>query len=243
MNLLPMTKSTREIKLGAETLPYELIFSKRKSIGITVYPDGRVIVRAPSNTPMPRIEEVIQERSAWILKHRKRFAVRPPTQPHQYVSGEIFRYLGREYCLQIERAERERVILGGENLIVQTPTPTDPRQIAKLIHRWYTRQAQRVFAERLEACFAHVKSWNVAYPQLSIRRMKTRWGSCTSKGKVTLNLKLIQAHVELIDYVICHELCHLREMNHSKRYYALLDSIFPSWKAHKKRLNEYGFTD
>lgn len=234
----------RQLALGANGLiDYELIFSKRKTIGISVYPDTRVVVRASQHTPIARVEEVLRERAAWILKHRSRFAAQPraDVQPRRYVSGEMFRYLGKDYTLCVEQAAKERVILAPDNLIVQTPSPNDPRCVEALLDKWYTKQAKRVFAERLEVCFTVIKTWNVAYPKLALRRMKTRWGSCTSKGKVTLNIRLIQAPVVLIDYVICHELCHLREMNHSKAFYALMSAIRPGWKDEKRRLNAYDF--
>jgi predicted metal-dependent hydrolase len=234
----------RQFKLTNDILEYELIYSRRKTIGIMVYPDARVVVRAPAKTPIDRIEAVLSERAAWIQKHRRRFTASPraAVTPHRYVSGEVFRYLGGEYTLHIEKAERERVVLTDGALIVRTPTPDDPRQIEKLVVNWYTRQARRVFEERLNACFEHIRTWNVAYPQLGLRRMKSRWGSCSSRGKVTLNIRLVQAPVDLIDYVIYHELCHLREMNHSKAFYALQSSLVPNWRDQKRRLNEYPFT-
>lgn len=91
----------------------------------------------------------------------------------------------------------------------------------------------------MRACFPRVAHLDIALPPLTIRRMKTRWGSCSRDGKIILNLRLIQAPIPYIDYVIVHELCHLKEHNHSKRYYALLDTTMPDWRDWRQRLNGY----
>ncbi len=82
---------------------------------------------------------------------------------------------------------------------------------------------------------------DLPYPTLTIRHMKTRWGSCSRHGRILINLRLIQAPLELIDYVIVHEVCHLKEHNHSKRYYLLLDTAMPDWRERRERLNAYEF--
>jgi hypothetical protein len=250
--LLPKSPSKASARAQAAVeVEYELVYSARKSIGINIYPDTRVVVRAPHATDLARVEDILHARADWILRHRQRFANRTQSQSTtpRYVNGETVRYLGKVYRLQIEQAARARVMLqeaasaGGEGvLIVQTATPDQPRQVEKLVKSWYARQAERVFAERLSICFEAIRSWKVAYPELAMRQMRSRWGSCTSKGKVTLNLRLIQAPLELIDYVIYHELCHLREMNHSPAFYTLMVALCPRWKSLKKQLNTYPFS-
>jgi predicted SprT family Zn-dependent metalloprotease len=120
-------------------------------------------------------------------------------------------------------------VAAGE-LIVETG---DPTRAERLIADWYQRQAAQIFSQRLTVCFERVRAWGVAYPTLRVRRMKTRWGSCTGHGAITLNSRLVELPVDLIDYVILHELCHLREMNHGPRFYALLEGVCPTWKAQR----------
>jgi predicted metal-dependent hydrolase len=160
---------------------------------------------------------------------------------HRYVTGELFRYLGRQYQLNVIEDRIERVTLCGEQIIIGLPNVDDPRHIQKLLTRWYRAQAKQVFAERLMACFPSVVHLGVAMPPLTIRTMKTRWGSCSSKGRIALNLKLIQAPSELIDYVVLHELCHLKELNHSRRFWALMTQVLPGWKQKREQLNDYEF--
>ncbi len=233
-------KQIRRLQSGTATIDYELIFSKRKTLGIHVYPDARVIVRAPLGSNLRFIEEHLHQRAAWIIKHQQRFRQTPPpaTDEPQYVSGATVRYLGERYPLRIETSPRQRVQLGGGEIVVSLRDATDPERIAALLNRWLRVQAERVFAERLTACFPHVAAWGVAYPPLKIRDMKTRWGSCSSKGNVSLNLRLIHQPIELIDYVVLHELCHLKELNHSPRFWKLMDRVLPDWRDRRKRLNQ-----
>ena len=233
-------KQLRRLQSGSATIDYELIFSRRKTLGIHVYPDTRVIVRAPLNTDLRFIEEHLHTRAAWILKHQQQFRQTPPSPPvePQSVTGATVRYLGEGYTLRIETSQRQRVQLGGGEIIVSVRDATDTDHVAALLNRWLRVQAERVFAERLTACFPRVAAWGIAFPPLKIRDMKTRWGSCSSKGNVSLNLRLIHQPVELIDYVVLHELCHLKELNHSPRFWKLMDRVLPDWRDRRKRLNQ-----
>jgi predicted metal-dependent hydrolase len=114
-----------------------------------------------------------------------------------------------------------------------------PSVVQKLLEAWYRAEAKRIFSSRMAACFPRLAHLQVAYPTLSVRRMKARWGSCSSTGNIILNLKLIHLPLECIDYVIVHELCHLKEHNHSKRYYRLLEQILPDWRERRAALNAF----
>ena len=129
------------------------------------------------------------------------------------------------------------VRLGGTILTVTLPGPADPATTRAALDGWFAEAARRIFAARLAICFRRVARLGVAYPTLTIRAMSTRWGSCRRVGAITLNLRLIQAPQSCIDYVILHELCHLKEHNHSKEYYALLDRILPDWRDRRRKLN------
>jgi hypothetical protein len=105
-----------------------------------------------------------------------------------------------------------------------------------LIERWYHRRAKSVFSELFAEACRHMQPLGIGQPPLKIRLMRSRWGSCSSKGNITLNPKLIQVPEPLLRYVILHELCHLIEFNHSPRFWALMDQVMPGWKAHRKAL-------
>jgi predicted metal-dependent hydrolase len=131
----------------------------------------------------------------------------------------------------------QRVVLSRGYLTVFVKQAENKTRVAALIEQWYRTQAERVFAERLEACLARVESLGIGRPELRIRAMKTRWGSCTAKGCILLNPKLIQMPKDLIDYVVLHELCHLKELNHSSAFYALLGRVLPDWLERRQKLN------
>lgn len=230
---------TQSIAYGTTTIQYELIYAKRKTLAIHVYPDGVVEVKAPLDTPLAQIERIVLKRAAWIVRQQRQFQTYavPNPLPRRYVSGESYRYLGRQYRLKVVEDLVERVQLSRGFLTVYVKQAGHKARIADLLEQWYRTQAERIFAERLEVCLARVQSLGIPRPELSVRVMKTRWGSCTSKGKISLNPKLAQMPKDLIDYVVLHELCHLKELNHSAVFYALLDRVLPEWRERRQRLN------
>jgi hypothetical protein len=233
-----------QVQFGEQTIRYAVTYAKRKTLGITVHPDASVEVRAPAGTNPATVADVVHRRAAWILRQQRTFTHYPPAQsPRCYVSGESHRYLGRQYRLKVQELQAdepsiERVKLSSGFLLVWTANPYDTGQVRALVEGWYRRQAERVFGERLDSLLPRFQHLAVQRPKLNIRHMRARWGSCGANGTVTLNLKLVQVSKPLIDYVIVHELCHLVEHNHSKRYYALLDRMLPDWRTRRQQLND-----
>lgn len=228
---------------GTVQIEYEVIFSARKTIAISVFPDGAVIVKAPSVAQQPEIEHYVSRRAAWIQKQRRHFSAlnRPHAPRREYVSGEAYRFLGRQYRLKVRESPVERVSRSRTLIIVESRTPEDGQAVGAQLENWFEAQARRVFYERLDECYRRVAHWKVDKPRLSVRPMKLRWGSLTAKGTLTLHSTLIQAPTEIIDYVILHELCHLREMNHGAAFYSLLSQVLPNWRELRRRLNTYDF--
>lgn len=233
-----------QVQFGEQAIPYVITYVKRKTLGITVHPDLTVEVRAPKDTDPVAVADAVRRRAPWILRQQREFETYLPKQPpRSYVSGETHRYLGRQYRLKVLELTGadpaiERVKLSGGFLYVWTVNPYDTEKVQTLVDGWYRRQAERVFGERLEALFPRFQHLPIHPPKVTIRRMKARWGSCGANGLVTLNLKLIQVGKPLIDYVVVHELCHLVEHSHSKRFYALLDRMLPDWRSRRQKLNE-----
>jgi predicted metal-dependent hydrolase len=228
------------VQYGTTQIEYELTFSERKTLAIHVYPDGSVVVDAPVGSTLAAVEAKVLKRSGWILRQRRQFEIyaQPNPLPRQYVSGESYRYLGRQYRLKVIGDTVERVQLSRGYLSLSIGDTSDTNRIQKLITDWYRQQAQRIFAERLKVCFPRVAAMGIQYPKMTIRRMKSRWGSCTAGGAILLNPILIQVPKDLIDYVVIHELCHLKEHNHSPSFYKLLERVLPDWQEQRKRLNQ-----
>ena len=229
---------TRTTICGTAAITYDLAFTKRKTLGIIVTSDSQVNVRAPIGTSLEEIDRIVQKRAAWITRKQREFESYPPKlPPRQYLSGEKHYYLGKQYPLNVIVGTPSSVELTRGRLLI-TIRDDDPARVKHQLTEWYREQARRVFTERLEACYPKIQPYSVPYPDIKIRLMRKRWGSCTAAGRINLNLRLIQAPIPYIDYVIVHELCHLKEHNHSRAYYTLLDCLLPNWRELREGLNQ-----
>jgi len=214
--------------------------SDRKTLAIHVYPDGQVMVDAPMTASHAAIAAKVKKKAPWIFKQQLQFAAYPPALPQRrYVSGETHRYLGRQYRLQINQGLVDQVKLVHGRLLIETPTPNNPEKVRTLLQDWYRLRAKAIFAERYALCVKQVAKLEIQHQQgFQLRFMSNRWGSCTAQGNIILNPELIAAPKDCIDYVITHELCHLRERNHSQAFYKLLSVVMKDWELRRKRLNE-----
>lgn len=237
---------THTVQFGTTPIFYDVLFSDRKTLSVHIDPDSSIVVDVPHGTAYHAIEDFVLRQGAWILRHLRELQQYPHPSavlPRRYVSGESYRYLGRQYRLKVVQDSVERVVLSRGWITVGLADTHDPSRVRALLSAWYRRHAERVFAERLDACYLKVTPLGIARPRLSIRAMKRRWGSCSPAGTLTLNLKLIQAPRNLIDYVIIHELCHLKELNHSRRFWRLLRQVLPDWERLREALNQYQFSN
>ena len=235
----PPEPERHAVDYGRQTILFALRLAERKTLGISVHPDGSVHVAAPYQLPLDKIKAVVRKRGQWIMKHKRRLAsLPPPLPPRQYQSGESFRYLGRQHRLKIEKAETANVKLLQGRLWVFTPEPDKRCKTQSLIQDWYRNRARSVFTERLEKCTAQAARYGIPAPKAwRLMRMSKRWGSCSKDGRIILNPDLVAAPKDCIDYVIAHELCHLRIHNHSKAYFELLGRVMPDWEDRRRRLN------
>jgi predicted metal-dependent hydrolase len=234
-----VSSATHQLQYGETLIEYHLSYQERKTLGISVLPDLCVEVKAPLEATFEDVEARVRQRASWILRQQRELERYLPRIPErQYVSGETHRYLGRQYRLKVVEAEREWVKLNRGYLHVSTANKRDTERVRELLEEWYCRQARRVFHERLDAVYPRVQRLDIPYPELVIRRLQARWGSCSPNGAITLNVTLIQTPKSCIDYVILHELCHLKENNHSRAFYQLLDYVLPDWESRRTKLNE-----
>ena len=215
---------------------YELFYTDRKTLGIKVYPDTSVKIFAPLNTNLSVIEQHLKAKRKWIEKQQRAFETYlPKTPPRQYIGGESFLYLGKQYMLKIEPSTAEEVKLYQGRLVVKTLN-SDATHIKKLLQQWYIVRATILFNKLFEEQFCLFKRFTLEKPILQIKKMEKRWGSCTPQQKIILNPELIKAPIVCINYVILHELCHLVHHNHSKSFYRLLENFMPDWQKYKQLL-------
>jgi len=220
-------------------VPVVVQFRERKRLSISVHPDGVVTALAPAHRNIEDVKAHLRRRQSWITKQRRHFErYQPLPDEKRYVAGETHLYLGRQYRLRLYEAETTSVKLVGRFFHVSVPEKADTRSIASAMDRWYRLHAEPIFHDRLEHCLDAAASLRALPIQLRIRPMKCRWGSCSSAGTITLNTDLVKAPLHCIEYVIMHELCHLRVHNHGPAFYRLLGRVMPDWKQRKERLEE-----
>ncbi|MGE4296472.1 MAG: M48 family metallopeptidase [Desulfovibrionaceae bacterium] len=228
------------IQFGLSAISFEVLRANRKTLAIHVFPDGEVVVIAPSGAPQAAIEATVRKRAPWIIKQRRVFASYPPEIPaRQYASGETFRYLGRQYRIRIVRATARSAKLKGAYLTLSILEADQDDVAKKLMNDWLRSKAKRIFSDLLAQCAHEAASIGVAAtPPLRLLSMKKRWGSCTNEGIVILNPELVAAPKDCIEYLIFHELCHLRVRNHTPTFYRLLHRLAPEWKMLRLKLNQ-----
>ena len=202
--------------------------------------DDGLRVTAPKWVTLTDIDASIREKQRWILnkltEQRERCARR--LQPAmQWRDGASLPYLGDTLTLRIVAAQRNGVALESDSkeLVVSLPTAASEQQLKDRVQGWLQQEAKRIFHERLPL---YAEKLGVTYRSCALSSATTQWGSCTANGRIRLNWKLIHFSLPLIDYVIAHELSHLREMNHSPQFWATVQSIFPDFEAAKKALRQ-----
>jgi predicted metal-dependent hydrolase len=222
------------IQFGSKQIDFQIEYSDRKTLGITVTPDMDVLVKAPNDSTISKIEEKLKKKAPWIIKQQSFFlAYHPKTTERKYISGETHLYLGRQYLLKIEETEKESVKLKGKFIEVKT---YDKTRVKQLVNNWYLEHARSKFHASALPLIEKFKKYKVEPSSIVLREMPTRWGSCTPKGKIILNPELIKAPKGCIEYVIVHELCHLIHHDHTQKFMDLQTKEMKDWEKWKTKL-------
>ncbi|MGN6390474.1 MAG: M48 family metallopeptidase [Burkholderiaceae bacterium] len=228
----------RRIQLGAHLLEYRLCRSKRRSIGFLIDEDG-LRITAPKWVTLAEIDQAIREKERWIvakLTERRERSARRLRPEMQWCDGGTLPYLGADIVLRI-RTDAAPVAFdeATRELIVSLPPQAGEQQLKDRVQGWLQAEAKRIFGERLPD---YAEKLGVSYRAFTLSSAATQWGSCTADGRIRLNWRLVHFALPLIDYVIAHELAHLREMNHSPRFWATVQSIFPEFQAARQALRD-----
>ena len=221
------------IDLGEGPVAYRLRRSHRRSIGLTIDQHG-LRVAAPLRAPLYEIEGLIRKHAAWVQGKLAEWRERPAQAALALQDGALIEVLGLPR--QIRRIDASRVLasLNGTQILLQLPAemPAGP-----LLEKLLREQARQFFHERLAY---YAPALGVAPPPLRLSSARTRWGSCSRHGGISLNWRLILMPPPVVDYVVCHELAHLREMNHSPRFWSVVEQLYPDWRAQRLALRELG---
>lgn len=218
--------------------PCRLKRSNRTTLAISVHPDGSVELVAPEKATMDDVASKVKRRAKWVAKQRQSFTemngARPPLK---FRSGATHRYLGRQYRLKIRKGAEDCVKLRGGFFHIGTRDKTE-EHVQCLLAAWMRGHAQEQFEKRLDRWQTWCVNQGLAEPHLHLRCMPKRWGSSHRDGRIFLNPQLVRAPSPCIDYVIAHEVCHLKHPSHDKAFYRLLSEQMPNWQAVKLKLEQ-----
>jgi len=231
-----MNAQSGTVHYGGEPIHFDVCYVERRTMEIAVHPDRKVVVKAPVGTAWADIETRVKKRVRWICRQISHFhQFEPRTPPRSYISGETHLYLGRHYRLKVVRGEKDDVKLMHGRVVVTTRNAASSEGIKALLEKWYRAKAWEKMPTIFDSVMTRFMRHGHDCPKLQIRKMKTRWGSLSKKGALTLNLSLIRVPKECIEYVITHELCHLMFHDHSAGFHKLLEQMMPEWEKRKRR--------
>lgn len=225
---------------GTQQIEFEVVYRKRKTLAIEIEAPDRITAIVPIGLDDAGILELVKSKSKWIVS--KLFEIREieHQQSHkQYVNGESFPYLGRNYSLDIHLMPAgsfpEAKLYRGK-LVVVTPT-RDETVIRKALENWYRDKAREKIEERLAYYLVY---FDTAPKRLVIKNQQKRWGSCTKNKELLFNWKCVMCPSPILDYIVVHEMCHLVHMNHSEAYWELLKKVLPDYEKRKEWLRNNG---
>jgi hypothetical protein len=235
-----------KIKLGNQLINYEIIRSNRKTMGIIIDNERNLIVRSPKNTAEAKIKEVLKKKTSWILSKLKEMdKIKPAPKEKEFMTGEKLPYLGRRYRLVVNSAEisKVEVKLYQGKFIIYYPIEFKEKKkklrdrIRDALIEWYREHAKEKINDRVDK---YKVKLDVEPNNVAVKKQKKRWGSCSSKGNLNFNWKLIMAPMSIVDYLVVHELTHLIHDNHSREFWTTVASIIPNFKEKKNWLKVNG---
>lgn len=215
----------RYIQLGSEIVGYRFRRARRRSIGIMIDDDG-LRVAAPNHAPIAEVEAFLREKARWVLEKLSEWRAAPKPPVVDWSDGSTLALLGAPVTIALVPGERGIRLENGRLAIGLVPRP-EPAALRKRAIAWIKEQARAQLGERLTLYAARL---GVPTPRLSLSSARTQWGLCREDGHVRLNWRLIHLPLHLVDYVVAHELAHLREMNHSARFWAVVGGLYPDYK-------------
>jgi predicted metal-dependent hydrolase len=226
------------VAFGQKTIRFSLEQKPRKALRISVMPDMSVGVSAPHTFSIEKVLRKVQRRASWIVRQINYFkSYMPKEPPRQFISGETHYYYGRQYRLKVMLAKKQDVKLKGKYIFVYSLRTDSRPRTKRLVYEWYRARAQQMFAVITERCHERLEKYGIKLPAIDVKSMKSRWGSCVhTKGRIGLNTELIKAPSHCIEYVIMHEMCHLKYPNHTRQFYNFLSLVMPDWEKRKARL-------
>ena len=229
-----------ELMYGTTNIAFDVVFNNRKTMEIAVEPPNKITVTAPIGTKDEEILKKVESKGSWIIQKIYSFKHMQYRQiQREYVNGESFMYLGRNYSLQIEvdlNIKKSEVKLYRGKFIVKASDKYEDN-IKKAMEQWYRNKSHELIGNRIKY---YSRFFNKKPTAIKIKEQKKRWGSCTSKNELLFNWRGIMAKSNALDYIIVHEICHMYHKDHSKEFWQLVASVLPDYEVRKEWLRNYG---
>jgi len=209
--------------------------SNRQTLSLSILKDGQVVVKAPLRMDNETISKFVREKQSWISE-KLAFLQSNRQKFDDIISYKKFLLFGNRYDLKLSSVKK--IQTSKEDMCIFMPKSTPEDKIFAKLKAWYKKQAKQILEERTAYLSSLIK---IAPNSIRINDTKGRWGACNSKGQISFNFRVIMLEPQIIDYVIIHELCHLVEMNHSRRFWSLVSSFLPNAAIQKQKIKEYSF--
>lgn len=235
---------TDSIQFGTTAIQYEIIRSRRrKNATITVFPDQKVTIAIPAEIEKDQAQVIMLKKAPWVVRKIDLFqCISHENSGKEYVNGETFLYLGRQYRLKIfESQSKSSAKLIGKYLCVTLPEGLGPDKenlIRQLIYSWYQAHAAEKIKEVIDF---YCRKSSLQTPDFKVKNQQKRWGSCTDKNQLIFNVRIAMAPVSQLEYIVAHELCHMRYKDHSPKFWNLLKSIMSDYDKRKEALKSDGW--
>lgn len=231
------------VQWGTTRIPYAIRRSARRgTVSIAVDPEIGVLLTAPEGTTVARLDGLVRQKAQWIVDRLRETRALPPRLPgREFVSGETFLYLGRQYRLRLFKGEPRPLAMRGGWLELGVPGGLGEAYRAAYARAalidWYTRRARDVLPPRVEAWAARI---GVDVARVVVCEQEKRWGSCDKRGVVRLNWRIVQAPSKVVDYVVAHEVAHRVCADHGKEFWGVLGRVMPGYEERRGRLRSVG---
>lgn len=219
-------------------LEVELSFKDIKNVHLRVHPPfGRVTLSAPKDMNIEHLRVFVSTKLGWIRKEKKKFLSQQREPEYLYITNESHYFFGKRYLLKITPTDKKsEVILHHNKIEILISDINNKDLIKKKMYQWYRQQLKEFLSERIEY---FKDKMNVSPESFGIRKVKTKWGSCNDVSKtIWFNIELVKKPKECIDYIVVHELVHLKERSHNKNFILLMNKYYPNWQLRKRQLNE-----
>ncbi|MDM1442792.1 SprT family zinc-dependent metalloprotease [Myroides odoratimimus] len=226
---------TERIEIGEVEI--EVTFKDIKNLHLSVHPPyGQVTISSPLFYDLEKVKIYAATKLGWIKKEQRKFLEQLREEPRVFKNQESHFFFGDRYLLKLEESTRNKVEIAGKKIVLKSSDLNNVKQLQATLYAFYRKELRKYLEARI-VYFAALM--NIESPSFKIRTMKTKWGSCaTDQQRIWFNIELAKKPLDCIDYIVVHELIHLIERHHNKRFVLLMNQYYPSWCTQKKKLNE-----